>query len=729
MWTLLALSAPALAQDQHEVAFLLDVSCSMPNVTWGAGTSFEQVTSTVRDKARSVLLPYQDTDLLSITFYEFGDLEEDPSGAWVAMLRAVSGGEALSAREAIDFVDGFFPTDRSHYADDYTYVARSVYEVARRELALGGDAADAPVAIPDDARPLTVLVFTDAGDLSAGGGGESHARDRDYDHATWQAWLDEHVDGNQLEYLNWDLSAKGAGFLAAADHRIYNARWGQPSKAGVFDVERAAAGETALKVHPTFQLVPRLTMPPADREHVCSPRRDGPVAASAPARIETLAEVRWTGPRGRTERVPWTLEAPGRPLMGTGDDAYLPATSLPLRIVQPSLLLGDLSGYALGFHRIAFSERELCDALTGQYPHSTVVLPLDEGQVAPIAEVELVSRNLYDFVLEAAAGSPTAPWPALVADRAHVFPLVERGVSVSPVRDDTPPAQVTWTARVQHAGQDLPAPEDFLAFADGSARLSTPAGATVTLRMPHADQSWWRFGRGFAYAPGDYTVQLCARVDVQQPDGEPYALSVSCPACVEVLDQDAGVCAASTVTVEPRPIAWWTLIATALVTIVTAWASLRWIHRKRFDSDLSIGKLRGSGYLRDQYERGLDGTLNLFWNRACYLELGQKEVTEFLYDEKGAGTGAIIGLRPVPGGLLLWCVRHPSVPTGLTWKLVASTAKDALRPLDRDPGADLVPGETVLVTMPPPRNCQLLLTGSGPEGEKRRITYAIEIKG
>lgn len=730
-------STPAHAQDKHEVAFLLDVSCSMPNVTWSDGTTFEQVTAKVRDKARSVLLPYQDTDLLSITFYEFGDLVQDEDGQWVAKVRVSSGGEALNAAQAIDFVGGFFPTDRKHYADGYTYVARSVYDVARRELALSGDPAAAPVAIPDDARPLTILVFTDAGDQASGGGGESHARDRSYDHATWQGWLDEHVDGNQLEYLNWDLSASGVGFLAAADHRIYNARWGQPSKGGVFDVERTAAGATPLSVHPTMRLVSRLTMPPDDREHVCTPRRDGPIAASPAATVDVLAEVRWQAGEGpaRTERIPWKLEAPARPLEGAGDDAYLPAMSLPLRITNATLQLGDLSGYALGHHPIAFAERELCDALTGQYPHSTVVLPVADDEVAPIAEVELVSKNLYDFVIESREGSPTATWPDLVANRSHVFPMHTRSYALSAVREETPPAQVTWTTRVLKDGEDLPDPSAFLGVPDVSEgrRLEVPAGATVTLNTPGTEQPWWRFGRAFPYEAGTYEVQMCGRVAVSQPDDEPFTVAVSCPTCDEarVSAQDAGACIASTLTVQPRPVSWWAIALTTAAILFALWFSYRWMSRKRFEEGLTIGKLSGSGFLRAEYEEGLDGRINLFFHRPCYLELGPKGSTRFLlrYEPAGVGGGCVIGLRPDDGQILIWCVRHPLAPDGLTWKVRASTSSDALRPLDtRDPGLDLAPGELLSVSMPPPRKATLTVSGSNAEGVQRRETYEIEIK-
>jgi len=530
----------------HQVVFLLDVSASMPSVHGGR---FDEVVDDVRRRAREMIEPYRETDLLEISLYRFGDLRETDGGQWVPHVREFREGRDVGPEAALSVLDEYFTADRDVYEDDYTYVAASVYEAIRRELELSD--RPTPVSIPSDAPAISVLAFTDTGNEQLGGG-ESHRAGRDYDHEPYSRWLEKHRRRHQLQYYHWNLETESYPELPGEGKIVYSARW--PDAGRVETLNRGAAvrdRERELDVTRTVTLTPELLSSDPGDAAVCSERDE-------------------------RERV----DLPRRPL-----DVSL--TGLP------TFNIGAVESYAAGKHPVRFPRDELCSQLAAAYADSEFRLPRRDGELQRLGYVEVVDEARYTMAFGADGTRADAPLPDLSADRLHRYDRRAREYFLEAPELEEADVEVSWSGRVLREGESLPDPSGLYALdAEGvepGLEVETAAGQRVELRVPGRRQRWWTMGRDFPFAPGNYEVELCATPKVSDAPDEDYGLVFDCDGCDKPTGEgERSVCARIRTTVRERPIAWWWIaLAGALISIVL-WAVFRWIRSPKFPDGLVI---------------------------------------------------------------------------------------------------------------------------------------------
>ena len=717
---------------KREVVFLVDVSASMPSALGGGRfASFEGVVEAARIKAGSMLGPFEGDESVTVSFYRFGNIQEDGQGGWKPDLRAVAKGVPVS--EAIAGLDEYFPADSEVYSDGWTYVAASVYDIAYERLDMG-DPCD--TIRPSEGKPhLLIFALTDQGE---DGGGESSPSCRqddgrcswDTENARRKAWLERQQLTNALSYTHWDMGNDNIQ-LIPPDEAVYRVQWVSKLK-GQYNLADPELDVTPRlgDFEPRIRLVPEATRPnPAflddNPELICEPRQVDKLRATAASRSTVDIQPAWSTDSGALGRDPLDgLEivlAP-RELRSLG------------RAIELDVLRADFEGLlelpipvnqklSLGQHALGVTKESLCEALTDAYPNSTFILPPDlEGiqlklgndcelppkqgayDLARIGSVALVDRArlpTYTFELSSDGVPVNGPvsfdidrWWRARPDQTTTGDVQERQVRLS-YQDAA--GQPAYHAKYElHLERDGATVEhyfdDVLSFGDGRTVLDdVPANEPVTILLPGRGQRWWRRGKDFPTGGrhGDYTAQLCVEPDVA--DSELYNVEVSCSDqdCIEgpeAISMDGHeICVPFAVEVGRRPFfSWWRIGIIALVLAAIGWVAICWIRRKRFHPSLVVGS-SGCRLRWEQEQNRTHQPGRLVYSLVHSLKLPPAgpwfyiDISHSLFgkvnglEEKPQTTTPMLGIRALPdGAFVVWLVRPPVAP--------------------KDPGAD--PGET-----------------------------------
>jgi hypothetical protein len=710
---------------RREVVFLIDVSASMPRrLGGGKFADFAAVVQAARTKAHTMLEPFEGDDSVSVSFYRFGNIQQDADGAWQPDLRPVA--DNVSVREAIAGLDEYFPAEPSVYSDGWTYVAASVYDLAKKRL----DIVDPCESIhPSEERPhLLIFALTDQGE--DGGGESSPTCARDQGRCSWdaenerrKAWLERQRLSNALSYTHWDMGNDNLQ-LIPPDQAVYRVQWVSKLK-GQFNLGDPEQDPTPQlgDFEPRLRLLPEATRPTLafekqNPELICQPRRVDKLTESESRRASVDLLPVWMTTSGTAARDPLDgLELVTGP-RGLRDNG---------RAIAPSVLRADLEGtlelpiplnerLAMGQHALRLTKDSLCEALKDAYPNSTFLLPPDlEGirpalgdecelppkqgdyalaRVGSVALVNVETVPTYRFELSSDGVPVNGPvtfeidrWWRGEPVQVTAAKIQERRVRLS---HTPPPAQPEYHVKYElfllQDGQPVEHfYDDVISFGDGRTVLDeVPANQPVVIRLPGKHQRFYAFGTDFRTGarPGSYEALLCVEPDVGHEDQ--YRVEVSCepPDCVAGASSPRSdgnqVCVPIAVEVGSRPFfSWWCIFLITLVVGFSIYTWLRWHFRLRFDPQLVVGdnacRLRWEQECKPGYQ--LSRRIRAFRHAFFHSRAGPVFYIVVAHAERGQVHGLfelplesspMLGIRALRDGVFaIWLVRLESSPAGM----------------------------------------------------------------
>ena len=661
----------AAGQPKRHIVFLVDVSRSMtssfdPVTKQPRKTNLQDELSGARARADQILASLEDAPDVDVTFWEFGERD-----------RFARRGAVFTPVEARGQLEAFFSSVPSRFAQNWTYIAHSLFRVTGEVLGLADWTPDRD--IPGDGGSVFAFVLTD--------GAEDFGQP--FDNRPYVDWQQRQQNRTQLVWRKWTLFGDRKDWSLPVDRA-------RPSYAVVqmlptvspLNLSRLPVDNIVRleRVPSHFVLVPQVLAQASDRTvHVNGDYRTAVgtaalctahgVPGSTPRRtLSVQANVDWQPAGAAQDTPPWEADAPPRTLVQ--QPLVVAFNSRPGAAIPPERRLEPGQRFPVRLDRA-----ELCAELGRAYPDSTFVLPQtdeDASRLPPLGFIEVYRRPVYKFLLSTLEGTvPTAPFESLRADRWHVFNGVTRRYHMtaeSPVE-----AEVEFTTNVLESGAPVASATQMVALrpsddtgpsGDALSVTVSPARA-VAVSVPPAPQNWrdTTLGRGFRWPPGAYTLRVCATPRLHTLPADSYEIESVCQGCAaNGVSTNAGtVCADATLDVAPLPWSWWRLAGIVVASVGALWAWWRWAHRPRFRARLRVGILSQSRDLRAAQEAGLGGMWATFMRRPGYIELlaGGRSVymRRFLTDAK-ANPNVVLGVSPNPAtpqaDILIWCAALPA---------------------------------------------------------------------